>query len=113
MSTMQYVRYELSATIGGVRVSASSISDEHRDKTLKVWRGMRAKNITVTEHLDAQPLPRWRIRIPTHSYRGYLDIEISASSKEIAMSKIEADKKLKLKPWQIITAKVELAEGGK
>jgi hypothetical protein len=102
---LEYAKWQLSATIGNVSVSAFSISEQHRDKTLKVWRGMRAKNIVVVERPDALALPVWKVRVSRSG--SYQDIEIAASSEKIALSKIASDKKLKLKQWQVLTAKIE------
>jgi len=103
---LEYARWQMSATIGGVHVSASSITEEHRDETLKVWRGMQARNITIVERSDALPLPRWKVRVPT--IRGYEIMEFQASSKKMLKQKL-SDNRLKLEPWQVMTAKIEQA----
>lgn len=97
----QYVRWQLSATINGVHVSAASITDEHKEKTLKVWQKMRAKNVTVVERPDASPLPTWRVRLPPH----HIPMELHASSKERVKELLAANKKLK--QWQILMANIE------
>lgn len=101
-----YARWELYATIGNVQVSALCITDEHKEKTLKIWKGMRAKNVLVVARSNVPALPVWRVRAP--SSRCHVDVEVAASSKQLVEQHL--DKKLKLKKWQIFAANIERKE---
>lgn len=97
----KYVRYELSAHIGGIRVSARSITNEHKEKTLAHWRKMRAKDIHVVEH-EAPALPTWKVEVPTRRYPHHFTMQ--ASSAAVVKSRLEQQK---YKPWQVLMAKIE------
>lgn len=112
MAADKYIRWELHANLKGVKLSAFSVTPEHKDKTLACWKKMHATNIIVVER-DAPELPLYEVDMPG-SKNGRIHATFRASSEANVRSQLERyrpDGKKKLKIWQIQLAKIEESVG--
>lgn len=97
-----YVRWEMSATRGNIRLFARSVTPEHKDRTLALWQKMRARDIVVTEIAGAPELPTWDIEVPKS--KGYERFTLQASSEERVKQEL---RKRKYKVWQVMQTKIK------
>lgn len=105
-----YTKWELHANLKGVKLSAFSITEAHKNKTLAYWQKLRATNITVTE-LAAPELPEYEVVVKDNSrYAHEHRLTFQASSEEnvkhqLARYRIYGKT---FKPWQLMTAQIKL-----
>lgn len=70
----KHARFLLSGELGTVKLSAESIDEYHRDKTLKTWKSLKVKNVQVVEQTPPEPLPRWEVAYFTKGEKVTLEL---------------------------------------
>lgn len=84
----RYAKYVLTATIKKVKVRlrAVSVDEAHKDRTLKLWKQMRAKDIQITER-QPEPLPLWDVSY--HNNKRFISCEMNGSSAEAIEDRLD------------------------
>lgn len=87
----EYAHYQLSATIhnGKVKLAATSVTEAHKDKVLKTWQKLGAKDIVCVPVEQPKTLPTWYVEYQTSGRFGYGRATIVASSKELVKEQIQ------------------------
>jgi hypothetical protein len=97
----QHAKWQLTGRMDGVQLKAFSLNSDHKDRTLKYWKELKATNVAIVE-LPGKPLPTWNIEVPGNKP---IRITLQASSKAVAISIL---RKKKYREWQIASAKFEV-----
>lgn len=82
-----YARYELHALYKGVKMSALAIDEQQRDRVLKVWGTLKAKNVTCVER-EAPVLPTWKVSFRTNGRYNMHTLEAQASSPDVIETRL-------------------------
>lgn len=101
-----YIKFELHATLGNVQLAAFSITPEHKNRVLRYWRKLHAKNIIILER-EAPDLPLWQITI--RQLRSNLEsktLQMRASSRENVVKQLEKH----YNDWEIRNSKIDLIQ---
>lgn len=82
--------YRLQATLfgGNVRLSAVSVTEEHRRRTLRTWRHLGAQNIRCTSVPNAPPLSMWKVsyRTPTEQRSAVVPASSADAAKRVVLA---------------------------
>lgn len=99
----EYAHYKLTATLNGVCLSATSVGNAHRDKTIAHWQTVGATDIEVTPVENALEMPVWYVVIQTNSKKHPTHhLTIPAHCEETARRKAKEQTEKKLRVWFMV-----------